>query len=252
MSLNQLCKKMVHSKKAIVIGASSGIGKGLAEALAQKGYQVGITGRREKNLLEIKQTNPDIFFVKTFDVQEIEESIVKLNELIAEMGGLDLLIYSSGIGCENRALDFTIEYDCIKTNAVGFTNIATYIFNYFKAQKKGQIVSISSIAGFRGNPFFPAYSATKAYLLNYIESLRMKSKKEKCGITITDLRPGFIKTGHVDSSKMFWSSTVEKAVPHMIKAIEKKKEVAYITRRWWLIMIIMRLMPRWAYDKLPF
>ena len=63
---------------------------------------------------------------------------------------------------------------------------------------------------------------------------------------------GFIKTGHVDSSKMFWASTVEKAVPHMLKAIEKKKEVAYITGRWWFIMVAMRLMPRWAYNKIPF
>ena len=243
---------MVNSKKAIVIGASSGIGKGLAEILAKNGYRVGITGRREKNLLEIKQTNPENFLVKEFDVQNTEESIIKINELITELGGLDLLVYSSGIGCENRELDFNIEFDCIKTNSIGFTNIANHIFNYFKSQKKGQIVSISSIAGFRGNPYFPAYAATKAYLLNYVESLMIKSKKENCGITITDLRPGFIKTGHVAPSKMFWALTVEQAIKPMLKAIEKKKEVAYIPWRWWIIMVIMRHMPRWLYARLPF
>ncbi len=240
------------AKKAIVIGATSGIGRGLAELLAQNGYQVGITGRREKNLIEIKQTNPQNFFIKTFDVQNTGDSIVKLDELILEMGGLDLLVYSSGIGCENRELDFGIELDTINTNAVGFTNIATHVFNYFKRQEFGQIACISSVAGFRGNPFFPAYAATKAYLQNYTESLRIKSKKEKCGVRITDLRAGFIKTGHVDESKMFWEISVETATKLMLKAIQKKKEVAYIKKRWWFIMIMMRLMPRWIYDKVPF
>lgn len=243
---------MLNEKKAIVIGATSGLGQGLAEQLVKQGYKVGITGRREANLQKIQQSNPESFVISQFDVQDLDASLLKLKALIAELGGLDLLVYSSGIGDENKTLDFEIELNAIKTNAIGFTNIATFIYNFFKKQGHGQIVSISSIAGFRGNPYYPAYSATKAYLLNYIESLRIKSKKEKSNITITDLRPGFVKTGHVDSSKMFWASTVDVAVRRMILAIIKKKEVAYIPKRWWIIMIIMRLMPRWLYDKIPF
>jgi short-subunit dehydrogenase len=243
---------MQPPKKAIIIGATSGIGRGLAELLAKNGYLVGITGRREKNLIEIQQTNPQHFFIKAFDVQNTADSVKKLDELILEMGGLDLMVYSSGIGCENKELKFDIELDTINTNAIGFTNIATYVFNYFKRQELGHIVSISSVAGFRGNPYYPAYAATKAYLQNYIESLRIKSKKEKCGVNITDLRAGFIRTGHVDESKMFWAISVETATKWMLKAIRKKKEVAYIKKRWWFIMILMRLMPRWIYDRLPF
>ncbi len=239
-------------KKAIIVGATSGIGRGLAEILVKNGYLVGITGRREKNLVEIQQLNPSNIFIKTFDVQNTDDSRIKLAELMNEMGGVDLLIYSSGIGDENRSLDFAIENNTIQTNAVGFTNIATYIFNHFKSKGQGQIVCISSIAGFRGNPFYPAYAATKAYLQNYIESLRIKSKKEKCGVVVTDLRAGFVKTGHVSDSKMFWEISVDTAVKHMYKAIIRKKEVAYIKKRWWIIMLIMRLMPRWLYDRIPF
>ncbi len=243
---------MIDPKKAIVIGATSGIGRGLAELLADNGYIVGITGRREKNLIDIKLKNPDNFIIKVFDVQDTKDSILKVEELINELGGLDLLVYSSGIGDENRELNFDIELNTINTNAIGFTNISCYIFNYFKAKKEGHIACISSVAGFRGNPYYPSYAATKAYLQNYVESLRMKSKQEKCGVVVTDLRAGFIKTGHVDSSKMFWEISVKTASRLMLNAIKRKKEVAYIRKRWWLIMIAMRLMPRWIYDKLPF
>lgn len=239
-------------KRAIIIGASSGIGKGVAELLARDGYLVGITGRREKNLLEIKSSNPDKFFIKAFDVQDTVDSIKKLDELIHEMGGLDLLVYSSGIGVENKNLDFTIELDTIKTNTIGFTNIATHIFNYFIAKKSGQLAVITSIAAYRGNPDFPAYFATKAYLMNYTECRRIKSKQEKLGIAVTDLRPGFVKTGHVDPKKMFWSLEVEQASRLIVKGIKRKKEVVYITRRWWLIAFIMKMVPRFIYDRLPF
>lgn len=239
-------------KRAIIIGASSGIGKGVAELLARENYLVGITGRRESNLLKIKETNPDKFFVKAFDVQNTTDAILKLDELISEMGGIDLLIYSSGIGVENKGLDFNIELDTIKTNTIGFTNIATHIFKSFTEKKSGQLAVITSIAAYRGNPDFPAYFATKAYLMNYTECLRIKSKQENLGITVTDLRPGFVKTGHVDPKKMFWSLEVDQASRLIVKGIRKKKEVVYITRRWWMIAFVMKMVPRFIYDRLPF
>lgn len=243
---------MTQIKRAIVVGASSGIGKGVATLLANENYLVGITGRRENHLQEIKNTNPHQFFVKTFDVQDIDVSIQKIDELIEEMGGLDLLVYSSGIGVENKSLDFNIELDTIKTNTIGFTNIATHVFKYFTARKSGQLAVITSIAAYRGNPDFPAYFATKAYLMNYTECLRIKSKQEKLGITVTDLRPGFVKTGHVDPKKMFWSLEVPQASRLIVKGIDRKKEVVYITKRWWIIAFIMKMVPRFIYDRLPF
>ncbi len=242
---------MKNQKKAIVVGATSGIGKGVAELLVKKGYLVGITGRREQNLTEIKQTNHDNYVIKCFDVQQTEQSLTCYKALIEELGGLDLLVYSSGNGFENKDLTFEIELDTIKTNTVGFTNLVTYTFNYFRKRKKGQIAVISSVAGFRGNPDFPAYFATKAYLLNYVESLRMKSFREKLGIQITDIRPGFVKTGHIDDSKMFWATTIEKAAKQMVDGIEKKKNVIYVLKRWWIIVAFMKITPRWIWDRLP-
>jgi short-subunit dehydrogenase len=241
----------MEQKKAIVVGASSGIGQGLAAELVKHGYRVGITGRRKQNLLDIQKSDPKNYVVKCFDVQVTDDSLACYKALIEELGGLDLLIYSSGNGFENKDLVFDIELDTIKTNTVGFTNLVTYTFNYFKQQKKGQIAAITSIAGFRGNPDFPAYFATKAYLLNYIEGLRKKSIKEKLNIVITDLRAGFVKTGHVDPKKMIWATSVEVAAKQMYNAIRKKRKVAYILRRWRIIAGFLKIVPRFIYDRLP-
>src|SRR5690349_11480361 len=124
-------------KKAIVVGATSGIGKELALLLANNNYQVGITGRRTELLSAVKQTNPDRFISKTFDVTQTETVPQYLQELVNELGGLDLLILSSGIGELNKALDFAIEKATIDVNVSGFTCVADWTFNYFWKRKSG-------------------------------------------------------------------------------------------------------------------
>jgi short-subunit dehydrogenase len=115
-------------KKAIVIGASSGIGKGLAMLLTENDYKVGITGRKTELLDELKKRKPNSYLIKTFDVTDTKTTIEKLEELISELGGLDLLILSSGTGDLNEPLDFEIERKVIDLNVTGFTNIFDWIF----------------------------------------------------------------------------------------------------------------------------
>ena len=159
-------------KKAIIIGASSGIGKSLAKLLADNDYKVGITGRRTKLLNELKETNSNSFFIKTFDVTDTKASIEKLEELIAELGGIDLIILSSGTGDLNESLDFETEKKIIDINVIGFTNIIDWAFNHFEKQEFGHIVAISSVAGIRGSREAPSYNATKSYQINYLEGLK--------------------------------------------------------------------------------
>jgi len=108
-------------KKAIIIGATSGIGKELAKLLTENGYLVGITGRRTELLTEIQKDNPKLYRIRDFDITEIEKIETKLNELTEEIGGIDLLILSSGIGDINAELNFEIEKRTIETNVLGFT-----------------------------------------------------------------------------------------------------------------------------------
>ena len=133
-------------KRTIVIGATSGIGKSITEILIQNDYAVGVTGRRLEMLKSLKENDPEQICYNQMNVQELSsiESICK--ELVYQLGGLDLLIIASGIGDENKMLDFSIENNVIKTNIQGFTCVANWGMNYFKKQGHGHLVNISSIA----------------------------------------------------------------------------------------------------------
>lgn len=230
-------------KKAIIIGATSGIGKGLAKRLADENYRVGITGRRTALLEELKSYKPDSFYVQTFDITDINTIVKNLTSLTAQLGGLDLLIISSGIGDLNEKLDYEIEKQIIDTNVTGFTRVATWAFEYFENEKSGHLVAISSLAGIFGSAVAPAYNATKAYQINYLAGLRQKAFRLKLNISVTDVRPGFVDTAMAKGDGLFWVASVEKATNQIFKAIQKKNRTVYITKRWKLIAVILKGMP---------
>lgn len=237
-------------KKAIIVGATSGIGKGLARLLVDNGFKVGITGRRTELLENLRSENPSSYFIKTFDVKDTKVAIDKLEELTSELGGLNLLILSSGTGDINDKLDFEIEKRTIDTNVVGFTCIAVWTFNYYERQKFGHLVAISSIGGLRGNRHAPSYNATKAFQINYLAGLRQKAIKLKEQIIITDIRPGLVDTEMAKGEKLFWVMPVEETVQQIFRAIKKKRKIAYVTKRWSILATIIKLIPRPIYDRM--
>ena len=237
-------------KKAIIIGATSGIGKGLAKLLVDYGYKVGITGRRSELLNELKKENPNSFLIKTFDITDTTSCVEKLEELTTELDGLDLLIISSGTGDLNEKLEFEIEKRAIDTNVIGFTCVADWAFNHFEKQKSGHLVGISSIAGLRGSRQSPSYNATKAFQINYLEALRQKATFLKMPIHVTDIRPGFVDTEMAKGEGQFWVVTVDKATRQIYNAIRTKKKIAYITKRWQLIAAILKLIPGPIYNRM--
>lgn len=237
-------------KKAIVIGATSGIGRELAKLLTENGYLVGILGRRTELLTEIEKENQKLYRIKNFDITEIEKIETKLTELTKEIGGIDLLILSSGMGDINENLNFAVEKRTIETNVLGFTCVSDWAFNYFEKQKFGHLVAISSIAGIRGSRQATAYNATKAYQINYLEGLRQKAKKLKMKIFITDIRPGFVNTKMAKGEGLFWVSPVEKASKQIYNAILNKKKIVYVTKRWRIIANILKRIPTFIYDKM--
>lgn len=230
-------------KKVIIIGASSGIGQALAELFLQDHYMIGVTGRREILLDTLKEKNPDRVFVKRMDVQDVSSIQISCTDLVSKLGGLDLMIISAGIGEENRDLNFEIENEVIKTNVLGFTSLADWAMRYFKEQGYGHLVNISSIAGIRGNGIAPSYNATKAYQINYMEGLRINVKDFGSSITVTDVRPGFVDTAMAKGDGLFWVAPVEKAAKQIYRAIQQKKQVVYISRRWKFIGILLKIIP---------
>ncbi len=237
-------------KNAIIIGASSGIGKALAGVLAQNEYRLGLTGRRVELLEEIKQNLPEQTIIKQMDVMQTTHAVAQFNELVEEMGGVDLVIISAGIGHQNAEIAPDLELETIETNVSGFTVLAGAAFKHFKSKGTGHLVGISSILALRGNPVAPAYSASKAYMSNYLEGLRIKAMKEELSITCTDIRPGFVDTKMANGDHVFWCAPPEKAAAQIFDAIKAKKSCAYITKRWRLIAFLLRILPGSLYKKL--
>jgi short-subunit dehydrogenase len=237
-------------KKAIVIGATSGIGKELAKILSVHSYRVGITGRRNNLLTELQNENKDCYLIKSFDIIETDKISHNLEELVTELGGLDLLIISSGTGNLNDELDFKIDKLTIDTNVIGFTAIADWAFKFFINQKSGHLVCITSIAGLRGGRAAPSYNATKAFQISYLEGLKQKADKLKFQIHITDIRPGFVNTAMAKGDKLFWVSPVEKAAQQIFIAIMKKRKIVYVTKRWGILAFVVRNLPNWIYNKM--
>ena len=229
-------------KTALIIGASSGIGKELAKLLADDGYKVIITGRREKLLKEIKATNSENFVVKVNDVTDLNTCETLFSDLKNEFKTIDLIVYSSGVGDPNYELTWEKELPTLQTNVISAVKIYGLAYNFFRKQGFGHLVGISSIASIRGNRHVPAYFASKAFQANYLESLWMKGKRSKAEIYVTDIQPGFVDTSMV-IGKTFWMASTEKATKQIYAAIKSKKKKAYITKRWKLVAFVLKIVP---------
>ena len=238
-------------KKAIIIGASSGIGEAIAMTLVKDGYRVRITGRREDNLQSIRQRSPENILICSFDITDIKGSIKCIDMLLKDLGGLDLFIYCSGRGATNEDLCFLLDFKVINVNIIGFTNAVTHVFKYMQKQGYGHIVNVSSVAGLRGNDCHAAYHASKSYQCIYMEGLRKKSFKRKLNIAVTDIRPGFVQTDFISKRPPILVCPLDKAVRQMYKAIKNKRKVVYVSKRYMIIAFLMKVFPCFLYDRCP-
>ncbi len=229
----------------IIFGASSGIGRELAEQYLAAGHHVTVTGRREHLLREIQERYPEQVVVRKHDVTDYADTDVFFDELEQSSEPVDFIIYSSGTGKPNYDLDWEIEKNIIETNVLGAVKVMTRAWQLFKKQSYGHLAAISSVAGVRGNRHVPAYFASKAFLNNYMESLWMKARRSKSDIHVTNIIPGFVDT-EMAMGKTFWMASTQKAARQIRNALTRKKKLVYITRRWALVAALMRIIPaRW-------
>ena len=231
-------------KKAIIIGASSGIGKGISLELLSKNYKIAISARRKNRLDKIKKINSENVLVYEFD-SSTEKNNELLDSMIKDLGRVDLIIYCSGIGIINKELDYLKDKKVNNLNVAGFTQVVTYAFNYFIKNGGGHIVNISSVASEIGNGLATSYNASKAYQANYFQGLRFKAFKLKLPIYLTDVRPGFVDTDILmgNKDKLIWVAPLEKACRQIISGIERKSKVLYITKRWKIISLLIKIFP---------
>ena len=237
-------------KRAIVIGASSGIGKEVARLLLADGWHLGVAARRIGLLEELRSEYPELVTVAEIDVTS-EDAPRKLLDLIDEMGGVGLFFYSSGIGKQNMLFDKEIEMRTVETNVKGFTQMIDTIYNYMSEHQGGHIAAISSIASTKGLGAAPSYSATKSFQAHYIEALQQQANMRNLNIRFTDIRPGFVDTALLgDGHKYPLLLRTEDVARQIVSAVYKEKGRCIIDWRYRLLTFFWCLIPRWLWVRL--
>lgn len=229
--------------KIIIIGATSGIGRALFRFYADEGNIVGAVDRRTHLLEELQQQYPENTHIATADITKQDETEQAIQKLRKGLGNIDLAIICSGTGELNPMLDDAKESPTINTNVVGWTFCVDTFYNIFRQQGYGHLVAITSVGGLRGGHIAPAYNASKAYQINYMEALRAKAFKDGRKINVTDIRPGLVDTAMAKGEGLFWVMPVDKVAKQIINAIKCNKSKAYVTKRWHILAVINKLIP---------
>lgn len=239
-------------KRAIIVGATSGIGYEIARLLLKEGWMLGIAGRREGLLKAFQRQSPSRICYRVLDIRK-ENAESELEALMAETGGMDLYVHCSGIGHQNFDLSSDVEVDTAETNVTGFIRAVGVAFRYFIRQGKGHIAVISSIAGTKGLGIAPAYSATKRFQNTYLDALEQLAQMHgKTHVCFTDIRPGFVKTDLLNDGKHYpLLMHPEKVARHIVRAIHRKQRVVVIDWRYRLLVLCWRMIPRWLWKRLP-
>jgi short-subunit dehydrogenase len=241
---------MTEGKKAIIVGASSGIGREVAKLLLSDGWHLGLAARREELLQELKQTAPERIEVMAIDVTKPDSS-ERLLSLIQKLGGIDLYFHAAGVGSQNHTLEEDIELRTMETNAVGFTRMIGVAYRYFAEQGTGHIAAITSIAGTKGMGPIPAYSATKALQGTYLQALEQLSRQRGLDIHFTDIRPGFVATDLL--RKDFHYPMLMRPEPvarDIVCSLYRRRHVRIIDGRYRVLTFFWRLTPRWLWRRI--
>ena len=233
------------TKRAIIIGASSGIGLEVARLLIKEGWQVGVAARRVELMEGIGAAA-----VERIDVTA-DDATDALHRLIGKTGGMDLFFYASGIGKQNRELLEDIELATMQTNGVGFVRMIGEAYRFFAQQGRGHIAAITSIAGTKGLGPAPSYSATKAMQNVYLQALEQQAHARGLDIRFTDIRPGFVDTALLSGDFHYPMLLKPDRVAHdIVRSINRQRHIRVIDYRYRLLTALWRRIPRFLWRRI--
>jgi len=238
-------------KSIFITGGSTGIGFELALIYLREGHRVAVCGR-DKNKIDEKYFKefPSFHF---YEVDVVDRKALREAVLDFEKGAdLDIMVANAGISVGNKSSlpDLDRGRRVLDVNVVGFYNtfeIGSEMFLKKQVSRKGHLVAIASVAGFVGLPGAAAYSASKAYVLKYCESLVLDLPRH--GINVTCINPGFVDTPltRKNNHHMPWLMPANKAAKKIKRAIDYKKAVYTFPWQMNLLMSIMYHIPRAIY-----
>ena len=249
---------LLSRPRAIVVGASSGIGAAVAQRLAREGFQVALVARRKPALDRLcGQINDElgvqVASAYTHDVSNLTEIPGLFQTILRDLHGVDLILYSAGAMPAVGMDEFSAEKDQAMVNinlngAVAWLSQAATLFSKMGA---GHIVAISSVAGDRGRIKNPGYNASKAGLDAYMEGLRNRLTRK--GVHVLTVKPGFVNTAMLaGAERTFWVISPDQAAAGIWKAIRRRRQLIYIPGRWRWLMLVVRNIPSFIFRRLSF
>lgn len=247
-------------RKAVIIGATSGIGKEIACILIEKGWQVGIAGRRLENLEKLSQAYPHSKVVyEAIDVTASDAGS-RLENLIHRLGGMVLYLHVSGFGKQNPELDPSLEMQTVQTNATGFVAMVSTAYRYFEteilkgrfsSQKPAHLAIVSSVAGTRGLGVAACYSSTKKMQQTYLSALVQLSRRKHLPICFSDIQPGFVNTDFINKDKNYpMMIEVGHAAQLIVNGLEKKRRFITVDWKFRIVKSVWKLIPRWIWERM--
>jgi len=233
-----------NQKKIWITGASSGIGKALAEKFASEGWKVAASARR-KEILD-KMSSHENIFSYPLDVTNQDQIKISFEKIIEDFKGLDLCVFSSGTYDPKLEQEINVKQNkfVIETNFFGVLYCVNAVENYFKNKKNGHISIVSSVAAYRGLPNSSGYGPSKAALTNLTESLYFDFKKHNVRISLVS--PGFIKTPLTDKNEfpMPFIKSPELAAEKMFNGLTKSKAFEiHFPKALTILLKIFRVLP---------
>jgi short-subunit dehydrogenase len=245
-------------RKAIIVGASSGIGAALVEELARKGFTVAALARSEEQLEELanranRHAGEERVLPCVHDVTSFDDVPQLFRDLVQKLGGLDLIVYVAGIQPPVAPNEYNFDKDAamVGVNLLGAMAWLNQAAGRFHEAGYGHIAAISSISGDRGRSAFPAYHTSKGALSIYMESLRNRLSRR--GVTVTTLKPGFVDTELLaNAGKAFWVISPQEAARQIVDALDAGKQLAYVPGRWRWVSLIISNIPSVIFRRLNF
>lgn len=238
------------TRTAVIIGASSGIGEALAHELNRAGWRLGLLARRLDRLEALRQALAPGTVVRGLDVTQSDAASI-LENVFEELGGVDLVIISAGTGHNNRDLQWELDAETATVNVLGFMAVAHVAMGHFLKQGRGHLVGISSVGALRGNGPGAAYAASKAFQSVYLDGLRDLARHSRHPIVVTEVQPGFVDTAMMKPERplpavvrRLFVASPAMAARQILRAVQKGKKHAYVTRRYALVALIFKLLPR--------
>ena len=238
--------------KIFITGASSGIGESMARLYARQGVQLGLVARRAEFLARLADELEPRPAVYALDVRDADALKAAATDFINRFGVPDIVIANAGVSrgtLTEMPDDLKVFQEVFDINVMGMVNTFHAFVEPMKKQKRGTLVGIASVAGFRGIPGGGAYSASKAAAISYCESLRVELRGE--GIAVVTICPGYIKTPMtaVNKFKMPFLIDVDEAVVRFARAIEAKTSFTVVPWTMGIAARILRVLPNWLYDR---